>query len=88
MALGFDTGTATCMEKFCGGKAVGWKRHTHRALCGRHQRPLKQPVMLIFHINIPVSKLTFTQITELHLNKKRYNRRIVASWFCAAFRFI
>lgn len=29
MALGFVTGTATCMEKFCGGKAVGWKRDTH-----------------------------------------------------------
>lgn len=29
MALGLDTGTATCMEKFCWGNAVGYKRETN-----------------------------------------------------------
>jgi len=29
MALGLDTGTATCMEKLCWGNAVGWRRETN-----------------------------------------------------------
>jgi hypothetical protein len=40
-ALGWETGTATCMEKFCWGSAVGCKRggrggkctHTHTHTC-------------------------------------------------------
>lgn len=32
MALGLETGTATCMEKFCWGNAVGYKGETNRQI--------------------------------------------------------
>lgn len=62
--------------------SAGRDTHTHRALCGRPQRLLKQPVMLIFHLNIPVSKLTFTQIVCIihKLNYISRNGTIVEWW--------
>lgn len=37
MVFWLETGTATCMEKFCWGSAVGYRRETHRH--GENQRP-------------------------------------------------